>query len=48
MCINMFMKFKAKIWRTGDSHVVTIPSDYIKNSDLLVGESYTVEVTEDG
>ena len=40
------MKFKTKIWETGNSHVITIPSDYIKHGQLIQGKEYEIEIKE--
>lgn len=39
--------FKARIWKQGNSHVVTIPKTYIENGILKEGEEvkFTVEVS---
>jgi antitoxin component of MazEF toxin-antitoxin module len=41
------MKFKATIWKTGDSFVFTVPMAYIKNNDLSIDHEYSVEVSDD-
>jgi antitoxin component of MazEF toxin-antitoxin module len=42
------LPFKGKIWKQGNSHVVTLPSDYIDNELIPVDKElqFTVEVTE--
>lgn len=42
----MILKFKGQIWKVGNSHVITVPSDYINNDQLKVGVLYEVEMTE--
>jgi len=37
---------KAKIWRTGNSFVITIPSDYINNKLLDLEKEYQIEFKE--
>lgn len=39
-------KFKAKIWNHGNSHVITIPSDFIKHGILKEGLVYDVQIKE--
>ena len=39
--------FKAKIRMDGNSHVVTIPSDYIKHGLLDKDIEYEIEIKED-
>jgi len=34
----------AQVWKTGDSAVITIPSSYIKNGQLVAGKSYDIVV----
>lgn len=33
---------EALVWKVGDSSVITIPSDYIKNGQMQVGKEYNV------
>lgn len=42
------MKFKATIWKTGGSYVVTIPRDFIDSQVVEHGKEYEVEVREVG
>jgi len=37
-------KFKAKIWKTGTSYVVTIPKDFVKNGLIKPEIEYLVEL----
>lgn len=34
----------AKIWKTGGSYVVTIPSDYINNGQIDVDKEYNLDL----
>jgi len=43
----MELKFKAKIWKTGTSRVVTIPDDYIKHGLLEEDGEYTFIITQE-
>lgn len=38
------MKFKAKVWKSGDSCVITIPSFLIKNEGIEVGKEYLIRI----
>ena len=40
------MQFKAKIWRTGGSYVLTVPMAYVENGQLLAGKEYAVSVED--
>jgi len=40
------MKFVGKIWKVGNSYVVTIPSDYIKTEEFGVDELVLVKVSK--
>lgn len=42
------LKFKAKIWKQANSHVVTIPSDFVKHGNVPEDTDldFTVEVPE--
>jgi antitoxin component of MazEF toxin-antitoxin module len=40
------MKFINKIWKTGDSHVITVPSAFIKFGQLTEGKEYIVTISE--
>jgi antitoxin component of MazEF toxin-antitoxin module len=40
------MKFKTKVWRTGDSWVITIPSFIIKNSEINFDDEIEIEIKE--
>ena len=42
MAFDLIMK--GKIWKTGNSYVFTIPSDYIKNKMLKVNKEYVFKV----
>lgn len=44
------MNFHGTIWKTGNSHVLTIPADFIEHGQLKVGKTYkvTLRVVEDG
>lgn len=36
--------FKGKLWNIGQSTVVTIPNQYIKDGHLWIGEDFTISV----
>lgn len=38
------MKFKGEIWKTGNSYVLTVPAQYVKDGVLSVGVLYEVDV----
>jgi antitoxin component of MazEF toxin-antitoxin module len=40
------MKFKGKVWKTGNSFVITVPQQYVEDGIFKQGETYDVEVTE--
>ena len=40
------VKFKAKMFKTGNSHVIAIPSDYIKHGILDSKKEYLFQVKE--
>ena len=40
------MKFKAKPWKTGNSHVITIPFTYVENGEINLDQEYVVELRE--
>lgn len=40
------VKFKAKIWATGNGHVVTVPKTYITNKDVDPEKEYDVILQE--
>lgn len=40
---NIEIKFKAKIWRAGNSRVITVPSDI---AELLGEKEFTYKVTK--
>jgi len=40
------MKFINKIWKTGDSHVITVPSAFIKFGQLEEGKEYQITISE--
>jgi len=44
----MKRKFDAKIWKTGNAFVVTIPSPAIKKFKLKRGEFVEVTIEKDG
>lgn len=44
----MEISFEAKIWKSGNVHVITLPSDYIKNKLLKNGQKYWVTCKELG
>ena len=37
-------KFKGKIWKTGNSNVITIPSNFIEHGMLKEGQECEVEI----
>lgn len=39
---QMKRKFKAIVWKASNSHVLTIPSDYIKHGLVEEGKGYDV------
>jgi antitoxin component of MazEF toxin-antitoxin module len=41
------MRFKAKIQKWGTSHVIVIPSDYIKNEQATPGSTYWFDIQEE-
>ncbi len=38
------MEFKGKIWKTGNSFVITIPKDFVDNNLLQIEKEYSIEV----
>ena len=42
------LKFKAKLWKTGSSSVVTIPSDYVSNELIEKNKEYLFVIKEVG
>jgi len=40
--MKMVVKFNAKVWKTGDSFVVTIPKDFVTHGIVAVGKEYNV------
>lgn len=38
------MKFTAKIWKTGNSYVITVPSQYIKDGILYTDNEAVVSI----
>ena len=44
----MKRKFDAKIWKTGNAYVITIPSTLIKRFEIKNGEFLEITVAKDG
>jgi len=44
----MKRKFDAKLWKTGNAIVVTVPSSVIKKFKLKNGESVEMTIEKDG
>ena len=42
----MTIKFKAKSWRSGNSIVLTVPRDEVKQYKIKEGRNYNVEIKE--
>jgi antitoxin component of MazEF toxin-antitoxin module len=44
----MKLKFNAQVWKTGNSYVITIPNDYVKNGQIPENTelSFSVEVSD--
>lgn len=40
------VKFKASVYKTGNSHAVVIPSDFIKHNVIDVTKEYFFEIKE--
>jgi antitoxin component of MazEF toxin-antitoxin module len=38
------IKFASEIWKAGNSYVVTVPRQYIKDGWLKAGNKHTVEI----
>jgi hypothetical protein len=38
------IKFKARMWKTGGSFVITIPVFFIKHGDLDEKKEYTIKI----
>lgn len=40
------IKFEGKVWRAGDSYVVTVPSAFVKYSMIDTRKKYTIILRE--
>lgn len=40
----LVVKFSGKIWNTGNAHVITIPSDYVKHGLIRKGVEYQITI----
>ena len=38
----IYVKFMGKIWKSGNAHVITVPSAFIKYGQLEEGEEYQI------
>ena len=43
---NKSFKFMGRIWKAGNSYVVTIPTEVMEGKDLYTGELLLVEIKE--
>ena len=41
------MEFKARIWKSGDSNVITIPNDFIKHGLINIDKLVIVSIKEE-
>lgn len=42
----MKAKFKGTIWRTGNTNVITIPAQYLKDEVVELDKEYTITIDE--
>ena len=40
------MKFEAKIWKTGNSYVITVPKFLIKSKSIILNKEYSLSIVE--
>ena len=40
----MEIKFKGKIWKSNNAHLITIPAQYMKDGYLWSGEEMTIKI----